>query len=181
VVAVSTIEGALVDADGLDVERLIALRDEQGDRLVHEAGLDPRPREELFAVECDVLVPGARPDSVTRQVAERLTCAVVAPGANAPYGAGATQVLHRRGIIALPDFVANSGGVHLYENVEGLAPRAALERIEQLVGEATTAILVAADETGTSPMAAALAAGRSWLLEQFPDEEALIDELFEEL
>ena len=181
VVGVSTVRGFVADPAGLDVEELIRLREKHGDALVENAAVSVRSREALFELECDVLVPGARPDSVTRQVAERLTCAVVAPGANAPYGAGATQVLHRRGIIALPDFVANSGGVHLYENVEGLAPRAALERIEQLVGEATTAILVAADETGTSPMAAALAAGRSWLLEQFPDEEALIDELFEEL
>jgi glutamate dehydrogenase (NAD(P)+) len=179
IVGVSTVRGLVADPAGLHVEELLRLREEHGDALVEHAAVPARAREDLFGLECDVVVPGARPDSVTRRVAEALSCAVVAPGANAPYGAGAIEVMHRRGILAIPDFVANSGGVHLYENVEGLAPRAALERIEQLVVEATTDILVAADQTGVSPMAAALAAGRDWLLEQFPDEQALIDELFE--
>lgn len=178
VVGVSTVRGLVADPAGLDVEELIQLRSVHGDALVDHTGVPARPREELFGLACDVLVPGARPDSVTREVAEALSCAVVAPGANAPYGAGAIEVLHRRGILALPDFVANSGGVHLYENVEGLEPASALERIDQLVAEATAAILVAADESGVSPMAAALAAGRDWLLGQFPDQQAQIDELF---
>ena len=178
VVGVSTVRGLVADPAGLDVEELIRLREEHGDSLVEHAAVPLRAREELFGLECDVVVPGARPDSLTREVAETLSCLVVAPGANAPYGAGAIETLHRRGIVALPDFVANSGGVHLYENVEGLAPRAALERIEQLVAEAATNILVAAHETGVSPMAAALAAGRDWLLDRFPDEQVLIDELF---
>jgi glutamate dehydrogenase (NAD(P)+) len=178
IVGVSTVRGLLADPAGLDVEELIRLRSVHGDALVEHAAVPVRPREELFELDCDILVPGARPDSVTREVAESLACTVVAPGANAPYGVGSIDVLHRRGIVALPDFVVNSGGVHLYENVQGLEPAAALERIEELVAEATTEILVAADERGLSPMAAALAGGRDWLLGQFPDEQALIDELF---
>jgi glutamate dehydrogenase (NAD(P)+) len=178
VVGVSTVRGLVAAPDGLDVEGLIRMREAYGDALVEHAGLEVRAREDLFALDCDVLVPGARPDSVTREVAERLACEVVAPGANAPYGAGASDVLHARGILALPDFVANSGGVHLYESVAGLAPAPALERIEELVGEAITRLLVVADESGTTPMAAALAEGRSWLLEQFPKERALVHELF---
>jgi glutamate dehydrogenase (NAD(P)+) len=178
IVGVSTVCGLVADPAGLDVEELIRLRAVHGDALVEHAALPVLPREELFGLECDVLVPGARPDSVTREVAERLSCAVVAPGANAPYRAGAIDVLHRRGIVALPDFVANSGGVHLYENVQGLQPAAALERIELLVAEATTAVLVTAETKGVSPMAAALAEGRDWLLGQFPDEQAQIEELF---
>jgi glutamate dehydrogenase (NAD(P)+) len=172
------VRGLVADPAGLDVEELIRLRSVHGDALVEHAAVPLQPREALFGLTCEVIVPGARPDSVTREVAESLSCAVVAPGANAPYGAGAIDVLHRRGILALPDFVANSGGVHLYENVEGLAPPDALQRIEQLVAEATSQILITADERGVSLMAAALAAGRGWMLEQFPDESALIDELF---
>ena len=57
-------------------------------------------------------------------------------------------MLHARGIVALPDFVANSGGVHLYESVAGLSAGAALERIEELVGAATARVLADADEDG---------------------------------
>jgi glutamate dehydrogenase/leucine dehydrogenase len=177
VVGVSTVDGLVADPAGLDVEDLITLRAEHGDRLVSHAGVAARPREELFELECDVLVPGARPDSVSRAVAERLRCSVVAPGANVPYEEAAFAVLHERGILGLPDFVANSGGVHLYESVEGLEPAAALARIEELVGAATTRILEQADVARTIPMQAALDDARSWLEAQFPDRTDLVAEL----
>ncbi len=94
VVAVSTIEGALVDPDGLDVPLLLGLRREHGDRLVHEAGLEVQPREALFGVECDVLVPGARPDVITAGSASTLRAAAVVPAANIPYADGAVEALH---------------------------------------------------------------------------------------
>jgi glutamate dehydrogenase/leucine dehydrogenase len=59
-----------------------------------------RPRDELLELECDVLVPGARPDSIGANVARRLRCAAVAPGANIPYGSGALEILHERSIVA---------------------------------------------------------------------------------
>ena len=114
IVGVSTVDGLLADPDGLDVDELFSLRERFGDALVAHGPAPVRPREELFDLECDVLVPGARPDSITRDVAARLRCAVVAPGANVPYGPGAVEELHRRGIVAVPDFIANAGGIHLY-------------------------------------------------------------------
>ncbi len=177
IVGVSTVRGLVADSGGLHVEELLRLKSAHGDDFVEHVG-EIRPREALFELECDVFVPGARPDAVTREVAERLSCAVVSPGANAPYGAGAPEALHRRGIVALPDFVANSGGVHLYESVNGLEPVAALERIEELVAEATDGVLTESETRGLTPMAAALAGARSWLLEQFPGERACVDRLF---
>ena len=85
-VGVSTVAGLLADPDGLDVDELFALRERFGDALVTHGPAPVRPREELFDLECDVLVPGARPDSITREVAGRLRCTIVAPGANVPYG-----------------------------------------------------------------------------------------------
>ena len=165
VVAVSTIEGALVDGEGLDADRLVALRDEHGDRLVHQAGPAVRPREELFAVECDVLVPGARPDVITRESAGSLRCAAVVPIANIPYAEGSLEALHARGILALPDFVTNAGGVHLYEAPEcsGGAPATCLAAIERLIGETTERVLDAAERESVTPTHAALEIARAFL------------------
>ncbi len=164
VVAVSTIEGALVDPDGLDVEGLLALRAQHGDRLVHEAGLPLRPREEVFATPCDVLVPGARPDSVTTANAGALRAGVIVPAANIPYGPGAVDALHEQGILALPDFVTNVGGVHLYESPEcGDDPARCLAAVEELVAETTQRVLAAAEQDGVSPTAAALDVARTFL------------------
>jgi glutamate dehydrogenase (NAD(P)+) len=179
VVGVSTVAGLLADPDGLAVEDLIALRDLHGDRLVEHAGMPVRPREELFVLDCDVLVPGARPDSITPDVAHRVRCAVVAPAANVPYHAGSIEVLHGRGIVGIPDFIANAGGVHLYASVsDQTTPDGVLEVIEQRIREATAKTLATADEHGITPLAAALGDGRAYFAEATGAPDEALDELF---
>jgi glutamate dehydrogenase (NAD(P)+) len=179
VVGVSTVDGLVADPDGLAVEELIALRNRYGDRFVHHASTPARAREELFELHCDVLVPGARPDSITPGIAGRVGCAVVAPAANAPYGAGAIEVLHRRGIIGVPDFVANAGGVHLYVSVSDEdTPDTALTVIEQKIREVVTHTLATAEEHAITPIEAALQGGRAYFAEATNAPEEALDELF---
>jgi glutamate dehydrogenase (NAD(P)+) len=166
-VAVSTVEGALVDPAGLDVDDLLALRAQHGDGLVGHGPVPARPREALFAVECDVLVPGARPHVITHDSAAELRCGAVIPGANVPYAPGAPDALAARGILALPDFVTNAGGIHLYEAPECQEdPARCLEAVERLVGETTGRVLATADADGVTPTAAALGIAREFLRAQ---------------
>jgi glutamate dehydrogenase (NAD(P)+) len=179
IVGVSTVEGLLADRDGLDVEELFALRERHGDRLVAHGPRSVRPREALFELDCDVLVPGARPESITRNVAERIRCAVVAPGANIPYSAGAVEVLHRRGILAVPDILASSGGVHLYDILsQDAEPEAALVAIEAAVREAVAKALTTSDELGVTPSAAALGDAREQLAQMTTAPRETLDQLF---
>jgi len=179
VVGVSTVAGLVADPDGLAVEELIALRDRYGDRLVDHAGLPARPREELFGLDCDVLVPGARPDSITAEVAHRVRCAVVAPAANAPYHADAIEILRRRGIVGVPDFIANAGGVHLYVSVTNQdTPDTALAVIEQKIRDAVAKTLATADEHAITPLAAALHDGRAYFAQATGAPDEALDQLF---
>jgi Glutamate/Leucine/Phenylalanine/Valine dehydrogenase/Recombinase zinc beta ribbon domain len=155
------------------------LRNRYGDRFVHHAGTPARAREELFELGCDVLVPGARPDSITPGVAQHVRCAVIAPAANAPYEADAIEVLHRRGIIGVPDFVANAGGVHLYVSVtDEDTPDTALAAIEQKIREAVAHTLATAEEHAITPIAAALEGGRAYLAQATGPPDEALDELF---
>ena len=164
VVAVSTIEGALVDPAGLDVDELLALRTRHGDAFVLHGPALARPREALFAVECDVLVPGARPHVIAPESVAELRCAAVVPTANVPYAPGATDALAASGILALPDFVTNAGGIHLYEAPECREdPALCLAAIERLIAETTRRVLDAADADRATPTAAALAIARAFL------------------
>ena len=164
VIAVSTIEGAIVDPGGLEVDVLLALRARHGDAFVHHGSVPARPREALFAVECDVLVPGARPHVIRPDSADELRCAAVVTAANIPYAPGAADALEALGILALPDFVTNAGGIHLYEAPEcSEDPARCLDAVERLVGETTRRILAVADADGVTPTEAALSLARTFL------------------
>jgi glutamate dehydrogenase (NAD(P)+) len=179
VVGVSTVHGLLANPDGLDIESVVALRRSHGDGFVQHGARPMLPREALFELDCDVLVPCARPDSITVRVAERVRCAVVAPGANIPYGRGAVEVLHRRGILAVPDFVANAGGVHLYASVgQDDPPEVALAAIEAAVREAGARTLATSAELGITPFAVATSEARNYLAQTTGAPRRVLDELF---
>jgi glutamate dehydrogenase/leucine dehydrogenase len=138
VVAVSTMAGCIADPAGLDVEVLLALRRVHGDACVARYGRPVEPPERLFtAVAADVVVPGTRPGVIGSQVAESLPpgVLVVAPAANAPYTGQGAEVLGRRGIVALPDFVCNAGGVIGYRSATDATPARVLADVEARITE----------------------------------------------
>jgi glutamate dehydrogenase (NAD(P)+) len=133
VVAVSTMAGCIADPAGLDVELLLALRREHGDECVTRYGRPVEPPGQLFtAVTADVVVPGTRPGVIGAQTAESLPPGVliVAPAANAPYTEQGAEMLSRRGIVALPDFVCNAGAVIGYRSPAGATPARVLADVE---------------------------------------------------
>jgi len=143
VVAVSTIAGCLADPAGIDVDRLLALRRAHGDRCVAHYGAPVAPPANLFsAVDADVIVPGARPGAIDARTAESLSQAVkvVAPAANVPYTRQGADVLQRRGIMALPDFVCNAGAVIGYRSARDATPAQVLadteDKIAAIIDEA---------------------------------------------
>ena len=111
VVAVSSVHGALYDPDGLDVDKLLSLRQEAGDRAVAEYGAALRPVGDELTVAADVLVPAAIQDQIDEQLAARLPAKVVVEGANLPTSKAAQDVLKGRGVTVVPDFIANAGAV----------------------------------------------------------------------
>jgi len=113
-VAISTADGALHSEAGLDVERLLALRQTHGSRLVlHYDGPGTRqmPHRELFATPCDVLLPGVRSGVVDAPTAALVCAPVLVPFSNAGVQPEAERLLLERGALVFPDFVANCGGV----------------------------------------------------------------------
>ena len=133
VVAVSTVDGCVADPAGLDVELLLALRRVHGDACVVRYGRPAGPPGELFtAADADVVVPGTRPGSIDARIAAALPprVRVVAPAANVPYTAKGAEVLRRRGIVALPDFVCNAGAVIGYRSPADATPGQVLADVE---------------------------------------------------
>jgi glutamate dehydrogenase (NAD(P)+) len=111
VVAVSTADGWVHDPDGLDVAELVAASTAYGDACVtHHPSYSPAAQD-LLTAPVDVLIPAAREDTVDVDIAASTTARLIIEGANLPTTAAAREVLHERGVVVVPDFIANAGGV----------------------------------------------------------------------
>jgi glutamate dehydrogenase (NAD(P)+) len=110
VVAVGDVDGAVHDPRGLDVAEL--LRRARGGIVGHE-GMDVEvlTNEELLACDCDVLVPAAIGGVLHAGNAGSVRARMVVEGANGPLTPGADAILAARGVMVVPDILANSGGV----------------------------------------------------------------------
>lgn len=108
-VALSTVHGCVTDESGLDIVALLELRAKHGDRCVEHLGTPVLPTTELFEVDTDVLVPGARTGVIDADRAARLRARVISPAANVPYTVRGLSILRERGILALADFVCSAG------------------------------------------------------------------------
>lgn len=134
-VAVSTVDGAVADSAGLDVEALFDARAEYGERFVNHLDLELHRPVELHRLPVDVLIPGARTGVIDAPVAEQVRAKAVVPAANVPYTADGLETLRRRRIPALPDFITNAGAVLAYQAPPGLPPHEVLARADRLIAE----------------------------------------------
>jgi glutamate dehydrogenase (NAD(P)+) len=121
VVALSDSQGAVVNPYGIDVPAAIAHKAEHG-VLAALPGAEEATNEELVELECDVLVPAALEQVLTAENAPRVRAHMVCEAANGPTTPGADEVFEDRGILVLPDVLANAGGVVVsyFEWVQGL-------------------------------------------------------------
>jgi len=110
VVGVVDVRGCVVDPEGLDVEHLLAHRSSAGevDRSHLPAGTAERPVGDWLDIDAEILVPAALGDVITEENAGRVRAKVIVEAANIPTTEGAGRRLHERGVIVIPDFVANS-------------------------------------------------------------------------
>jgi len=110
VVAISDIGGAVASKGGLDVAALADHVSETGS-VAGFGGGEPINADALWDVDCELLVPAALGGVITESVAERVRAKVIVEAANGPTTVDAQPVLARRGIVAVPDILANAGGV----------------------------------------------------------------------
>jgi glutamate dehydrogenase (NAD(P)+) len=112
VVAISTSRGAIYNPRGLDIMRLNQLAAEEGSRVVDiYTDAERINRESLLELPVDILCPCARHNSIHTGNSNRISARVICPGANNPVTEEAERVLFEKGIISLPYFVTNCGGV----------------------------------------------------------------------
>jgi len=110
VVGISDVGGGLYNAKGLDVDDIIAYRAKK-DTIAGYPKAERVPMEQFLEVPCDILIPAAMENQITSENAGRLKCKYIVEGANGPTSNEADRLLLKRGIMVIPDILANAGGV----------------------------------------------------------------------
>jgi glutamate dehydrogenase (NAD(P)+) len=165
VVAISTLAGTRYDARGLDAQRLFDLREECGDEaVVRYPDGELLPKEALYLLSADVLIPGSRTHTITADVARTIAASLIVPAANVPLTPEADAILHQRRVTVVPDFVANAGGLLLAAvGTMGGGEKEAFAVTEQRIVANTERALEEARSRGVSPIQAATAIAKEWL------------------
>ncbi|BAL22443.1 Glu/Leu/Phe/Val dehydrogenase [Azoarcus sp. KH32C] len=161
VIAVSDHTAILVNLGGIDVPAALAHVAANGG-LAGFPGADRIDAEEFWALECEFLVPAALEGQITAQRAERIRARIVVEGANGPTTPAADDILRDRGVLVVPDVLANAGGVTVsyFEWVQDFSSFFWTEdeinaRLERIMVSAFDAIWHIAQEKGISLRTAA--------------------------
>jgi glutamate dehydrogenase (NAD(P)+) len=155
-VAASDSRGTIHDPEGLDLGALIPLKEKGGSVLDYPSarGLGP---DDIIGIECDIWIPAARPDVVRADNAGRIRAKLVVQGANIPLTDEAERMLDRRGVLVIPDFIANAGGVICAAmEYHGASQSQAFAAIEERIRTNTRQVLEAMGGNGVRPREAAI-------------------------
>ena len=110
IIGLSDINGAIYNKNGFNIPDVLEFVI-KNKTLQQFPGSETITNEELLELECDLLVPAAKEDQITSHNAANLKCKIIAEGANGPTTAKADPILQEKGILVIPDILANAGGV----------------------------------------------------------------------
>jgi glutamate dehydrogenase (NAD(P)+) len=113
IVAVSDVSGGIAKSGGLDIHEVQQYLSVKGRLLkdYHVEGVQHISNEELLSMEADILIPAALENQITKQNAGNIKVKMIVEGANGPTTVEADSILNERGILVIPDILANAGGV----------------------------------------------------------------------
>ena len=161
VVAVQDHTGSLYKSSGIDAVALLEHVAKHGGVGGFE-GADPVSKDEFWTIESDILIPAALEGQITEENAPKIKTKIVVEGANGPTTTAADDILHDKGILVIPDVVANAGGVTVsyFEWVQDFSSFFWTEdeinqRLERVMREAFAAVWQVASEHSVSVRTAA--------------------------
>jgi len=155
-IAAADSHGTIVNPKGIDVRRLIAIKD-SGKSVVDYSDGEKLAVDAIIDIECEIWIPAARPDVIRKDTVARLKTKLIPQGANIPFTPEAERILREKGTLIVADFIANAGGV-ICASVEyhGGTQTQAFETIEERIRTNTDQVLEHARKTGMLPRQAAV-------------------------
>lgn len=156
IVALSDSKGTIYNKDGIDFEKISGVKQEQGSVTRYQPGEVLR-NEDIFTLDVDILIPSAMPYVLNEKNADKIKARLVVEAANIPATTDAEKILHERGILAVPDFVANAGGViSSYAEYKGKNPQDMFALVEKKIKANTKKVMQRARKERAAPRDVAL-------------------------
>ena len=141
IVAVSDSKGCIYNPDGLNYEKLLEVKTETGSVINYRPGKVLENRE-LFNLRVDILIPAALPDVITKDNVERIKAKMLVEAANLPVSLEIEKVLAERGVMVVPDILANAGGViSSYAEYRSYNPKRMLELVQRKIRQNTVTVI----------------------------------------
>jgi len=165
IVGASDSVGGIYEPEGIQTQELVMLKSKgksvtdakEGKRISHG---------ELFELPVDILIPAAMPDVITEQNAPSIKAKLIVEGSNIASSPAAERILRSRGVLLVPDIVANAGGViSSYAELKGYGVQEALNLVEQRVSKSTKNVLERATSANILPRDAAMIIAKERVLE----------------
>ncbi|MEM7821593.1 MAG: Glu/Leu/Phe/Val dehydrogenase [Candidatus Aenigmatarchaeota archaeon] len=145
IVAVSDSKGCIYNPDGLNYEELMKVKKETGSVINYPGTI--LKNEEIFGLEVDILIPAALSDSITIKNVSQVKAKILVEAANIPVTLEAEEELYKKGVLVVPDFVANAGGViSSYAEYRGFNEEKMFRLVERKIKKNTKLVLKKAKE-----------------------------------
>ncbi|MBI4009719.1 MAG: Glu/Leu/Phe/Val dehydrogenase [Candidatus Aenigmarchaeota archaeon] len=156
IVAVGDSKGVIYNENGLDIEKLHDVKENTGSVVNYNPGKVLKNKE-IFELTVDILIPGALPDVITKDNVNNVKAKIVVEAANIPMIPEMEEMLYKKGILVVPDFVANAGGViSSYAEYRGYNPKRMFELVEKKIKRNVKIVLDRARKDKIKPRDAAL-------------------------
>ena len=155
-VAVSDSKGTIYNPDGINFAELDKVKAETGSVINYKPGATLNTTD-LLEIEVDMVITAAMPDVINKDNVDKIKAKIVVEGSNIPAKPEFEEMLYQKGILVVPDFVANSGGViSSYAEYRGKSPEDMFKLVEKKVVQNTKKVLAISRKEKIKPRDAAM-------------------------
>lgn len=155
-VGVSDSKGCIYNARGIDIKKLIKVKKKTKSVINYKPGLR-MDNKDIFELKVDMLITAALPDVINKENVRNVKVNILVEGSNIPMKENMEEILHKRKILVIPDFVANAGGViSSYIEYSGKGKSKLFNMIKSKIRKNTREVLVLSKKKGCKPRDAAL-------------------------
>jgi len=166
IVSVSDSKGCLYVPEGINIEKLLKIKEETGsviyysEKAVESRDMHPGQTYKcgmIFELPVDILIPAAIADVINKDNVDKIDAKIIVEGANIPTTPEIENILHERGVLIVPDFVANAGGViSSYVEYIGGTPEQMFKLVEEKIKKNTELVLEKSKKEKINPREAAM-------------------------